>query len=141
MTKWDKRFFKLAREISTWSKDPKQQVGAVVVSPDRRSFAVGYNGFPAGIDDDYMYSSAVDKNLLTVHAEVNAILNARRCVAGWSLYCTKTPCLDCAKAIAQAGVAQVVCPAPVEGSKWWGQNLSALSLLKQVKIEIKLIGL
>ncbi len=47
-TKWDKRFLKLAREISTWSKDPSSKIGAVIVNDERRILATGYNGFPRG---------------------------------------------------------------------------------------------
>ena len=49
--KWDKRFMRVAREISAWSKDPSKQIGAVAVNDDRRILATGYNGFPKGIED------------------------------------------------------------------------------------------
>ena len=48
-SKWDKRFMRVAREISSWSKDPSKQIGAVAVNSDRRILATGYNGFPQGI--------------------------------------------------------------------------------------------
>ena len=50
--KWDLRFIELAKLVSTWSKDPSTQTGAVIVDPNRRVVSVGYNGFPIGVDDD-----------------------------------------------------------------------------------------
>ena len=72
MTNWVERFHSLAKEVATWSKDPDCQVGAVVVSPDRRLFTAGYNGFPAGIQDKKnRLSTKSVKNYYTVHAEIN----------------------------------------------------------------------
>ena len=51
MSKWDRRFLELAKQISTWSKDPSTQVGCVVVGPDREIRSTGFNGLPRGIDD------------------------------------------------------------------------------------------
>ena len=42
---WDKRFLAVAKEISTWSKDPSKKIGAIIVK-DKRILATGYNGFP-----------------------------------------------------------------------------------------------
>ncbi|MEC8672013.1 MAG: CMP deaminase, partial [Candidatus Thermoplasmatota archaeon] len=46
MSKWDQRFLELAKQISTWSKDPSTQVGCVVVGPDREIRSTGFNGLP-----------------------------------------------------------------------------------------------
>lgn len=108
--KWDHRFMRMATEAATWSKDPDAKVGVFLVAPDRRQFSCGYNGFPAGVQDDYLGLSNAEKNELTVHAERNAILNARRDVSGWTLYTTKPPCFECCKDILQAGIARVVVP-------------------------------
>jgi len=128
-SKWDRRFFDLARTASTWSKDPKAKVGACIVSPDRRMITLGYNGYIAGMD------YADDKNTMTVHAELNAILNARRDLTGWTLYVTKPPCVDCAKAIVQAGIREVITKSPKNKSKWLTSNLAAFSLFKTAQIE------
>lgn len=132
-TKWDKRFMQLATSVATWSKDPECQVGAVLVSPGKREFAFGYNGLAAGLEDTKAILEDKDvKNSLIVHAEVNAILNARRDVGGWTLYCTKAPCLACANAMIQAGIAKLYCPAPL--GTWADENKAALALLNQVGI-------
>ncbi len=118
--KWDVRFLRIAkREVADWSKDPDERVGCLVVSPDRRSWTGGYNGFPVSVHDTAHRLGDRDiKNELSVHAELNAIYNARRDLTGWTLYVTKAPCMECAKAIIQAGIARVVCP-PIRGSSSW----------------------
>ena len=50
--KWDERFLRMAKEVSTWSKDPSTKVGAVGVDINRRIKCTGYNGFPRSIRDD-----------------------------------------------------------------------------------------
>ena len=45
MSKWDQRFLELAKQISTWSKDPSTQVGCVVVGPDREIRVLGLMAF------------------------------------------------------------------------------------------------
>lgn len=134
MDKWTSRFMRLANEAASWSKDPDCKVGAVVVSPDRRLMSMGYNGFPAPVFDNYTVLVPGQKLELTVHAEVNAILNSRRDLTGWSMYCTKTPCLSCAKAILQAGIVGVYCPAPDKESSWYTENMKALDLLNSAGI-------
>ena len=134
MDKWDLRFMQLAKIASSWSKDPDCKVGVALVSNDTREFALGYNGFPVDIDRTGL--DKAQKNALTVHAEVNAILNARRNLSGWSIYCTKAPCLDCAKAIIQAGIIEVICLEPDANSSWYAENLVSIRLLKQAQIRI-----
>ena len=52
MTDWEQRYLDLAQHISTWSKDPSRQIGAVVVGDSGQILSIGYNGFPRGINDD-----------------------------------------------------------------------------------------
>ena len=110
---WDKRFIDVANMVATWSKDPGTKCGAVLVS-ERRIIATGYNGFPQGIEDhNSRYVNRETKLALTVHAEVNAILNAAKNGAkteNATLYITWPPCVRCATAIIQAGVTRVVRP-------------------------------
>ena len=110
---WDKRFIDVANMVATWSKDPGTKVGAVLVS-ERRIIATGYNGFPHGIEDlEARYNNRETKLALTVHAEVNAILNAAKNGAkteNTTLYVTFPPCVSCTTAVIQAGVTRVVRP-------------------------------
>lgn len=120
MNKWDQRMLRLALHISSWSKDPSKQVGAVLADDNNRIIGIGYNGFPRGISDDIprLYDSPT-KRLLIVHAETNAILNASRSVADCTLYTTLFPCNECSKIIIQSGIKRVV--AIVDNNK----NISA----------------
>lgn len=49
--KWDRRFLELAKQVSTWSKDPSTKVGAVLVNEDKHVVGMGFNGFPVGVAD------------------------------------------------------------------------------------------
>ena len=105
----------LARDVSTWSKDPRRQVGAVAVHPeDRRVLSTGYNGFPKWIrDDPQRMNDSHTKSKYIIHAELNCIFNA--VYTGTSLRNTTLyvyglpPCCECAKGIMQVGIQRVVC--------------------------------
>ncbi len=120
---WDSRFSRLAEEVSTWSKDPKRKVGAVIVSPDRRSIAIGYNGFPPGIADAPSRLADPDfKRNMMVHAERNALDNADFDVRGATIYVTKFPCHECAKGLLSKGLVRLVAPDPDFGHPTWGSS-------------------
>lgn len=106
--KWDKRFLKLAEHVSTWSKDPSTQVGAVITD-DNRVVSLGYNGFPSGIEDDWRLENREEKYKIIVHGEVNAILFANRSLEGCTLYTYPfMPCSVCAGKVIQSGIKQVI---------------------------------
>ena len=96
------------------SKDPSTQVGACIVSDDNRILSTGYNGFPQGCsDDDFPWnrdeSLGETKYNFVVHAELNAILNAGgKSLIGSRIFVSLFPCHECAKAIIQSGVKEVV---------------------------------
>jgi dCMP deaminase len=110
LDKWDRRFLGLAQEVSTWSKDPSTKVGAVIVRPDNTIASLGYNGFPRGMrDDPELYKNREAKLSRVIHAEVNAILNARENLSGYTLYIHPlSPCDRCAVQIIQSGIIRVV---------------------------------
>ena len=95
------------------SKDPNSQVGACIVSPDNKILSIGYNGFPYGCEDDE-FPWARDGQFLetkypyVVHAELNAILNSIQDLHGCTLYVSLFPCNECAKAIIQSGIKEVI---------------------------------
>ena len=128
--KWHLRFLRLAREVSSWSKDPSTQVGCVLVSPDRRFIHPGYNGLPSGIADTT--ERLLDRDLklaLTIHAEENAILNARGSVAGYSAYITRHPCAGCATKLIQSGVKEVHYLFIPDFQTRWADSLSIASAI------------
>lgn len=136
---WDLRFLRQAVEVASWSKDPEVKVGAVLVSPDKRRFAVGYNGFPHGVTDTKDRLRGPDRVALTAHAELNALLNAATDLDGWTLYCTRQPCIECAKAIIQSRVARVVCPALETTSSWFDSCQKGATIMREAGIRVDLM--
>ena len=124
-TKWDRRFLAMAHHIKTWSKDPSTQVGALLVSPDRREIIPGYNGFPIGLDDNHeLYVDREKKYSRILHAEENAILNAKRDLKGYTLYSPFPPCTHCALIAIQAGVSRCVVELPTADMVLrWGDSI------------------
>ena len=94
------------------SKDPNTQVGACIVSPENIILSTGYNGFPIGCsDDEYPWDREGEdtKYPYVVHAELNAILNANgKSLQGAKIYVALFPCNECAKAIIQSGIKEVI---------------------------------
>ena len=96
------------------SKDPNTQVGACIVSSEKKIVGVGYNGFPTGLSDDELpWEREGDwldtKYPYVCHAELNAILNSSLpSLKGATLYVALFPCNECAKAIIQAGIRRIV---------------------------------
>lgn len=109
---WDEYFMGVALLASKRSKDPNTQVGACIVSEDNIILSTGYNGFPAGCsDDEYPWARDGEetKYPYVVHAELNAILNSNgKSLRGASIYVALFPCNECAKAIIQSGIKEVV---------------------------------
>ncbi|MEJ6659535.1 MAG: dCMP deaminase family protein, partial [Candidatus Thioglobus sp.] len=123
MNKWDQRYLALAKEVSTWSKDPSTQVGAVTVGSKKEVLSQGFNGFPRGIrDSDERYNDRETKYKLVVHAEMNAIYNATysgTSLDGATLYVYGLPiCSECAKGIIQVGIKKVVVEKSKELDNW-----------------------
>ncbi len=112
---WDEYFMGVALLTAQRSKDPNTQVGACIVDREKRILSTGYNGFPSGCSDDVFpweregEQSNDTKYPFVVHAELNAILNARgKNLTGAKLYVALFPCNECAKAIIQSGITEVV---------------------------------
>ena len=109
---WDEYFMGIAVLAAKRSKDPNTQVGACIVSEDNVILSTGYNGFPYGCSDDifpWAREGEDTKYPYVVHAELNAILNARgRSLAGSRIYVALFPCNECAKAIIQSGIREVI---------------------------------
>ena len=123
MNKWDQRYLALAKEVSTWTKDPSTQVGAVTVGTKKEVLSQGFNGFPRGIkDSDERYNDRETKYKLVVHAEMNAIYNATysgTSLDGATLYVYGLPiCSECAKGIIQVGIKKVVVEKSKELDNW-----------------------
>lgn len=123
LSKWDERYLSLAKEVSTWSKDPSTQVGAITVGNKKAVLSQGFNGFPRGIHDtDERYNHKENKYKFVVHAEMNAIYNATysgTSLDGATLYVHGLPiCSECAKGIIQVGIKKVIIEKSKELDNW-----------------------
>ena len=110
---WDEYFMGVAMLSAERSKDPNTDVGACIVSEDNRILSMGYNGAPRGLHDDNMHwkregDFKETKYAYVCHAELNAILNYRGNLAGSKIYVKLFPCNECAKAIIQSGIKEVI---------------------------------
>ena len=111
---WNEYFMGVALLASKRSKDPSTQVGACIVDTENKILSTGYNGFPYGCsDDEFPWDRSGEfgdtKYPFVVHAELNAILNATgKNLIGSKIYVALFPCNECAKAIIQSGIKEVV---------------------------------
>ncbi len=111
---WDEYFMGIAILSAQRSKDPSTQVGACIVSNENKILSVGYNGMPRNCDDDiYPWDREGDelntKYMFVCHAELNAILNySGSDLKGSKVYVTLFPCNECAKALIQSGISEVI---------------------------------
>ena len=111
---WDEYFMGVAMLSAMRSKDPNTQVGACIVSDQNKILSMGYNGFPLGCsDDEYPWEREGDpmetKYVYVTHSELNAILNYRGgSLDGAKLYVSLFPCNECAKAIIQSGIKEII---------------------------------
>ena len=113
---WDEYFMGIALLSAERSKDPNTQVGACIVDDDNKIISTGYNGMPIGCDDNDMPWDREAENQndtkypFVCHAELNAILNSPTVIRGKNarIYVALFPCNECAKAIIQSGIKEVV---------------------------------
>lgn len=150
--KWHRRFLGIAREVSTWSKDPSTKVGAVLVK-DRKILRTGYNGFPPGIaDDPERLGDRAEKLRLTIHAEMNALLGAgREETEGATIYTYPIPpCSNCAKHIIAAGIKMYVSIVSADMSdeiiearygRWRDEFAKACRMFEEAGVEWAYVGL
>ena len=141
ISKWDQRFINLAMFISEWSKDPNSKVGGVVVTNEGGAIALGYNGFPAGIEDDKRLDNRELKLDMIIHAEQNALLIAGSRAKGASLYVWGKPiCARCAVLIIQAGIKRIIATNPEDeidnNSPWYKSGVLAVKMFTEVDMEM-----
>ena len=133
-----------ARVFAELSHARRLHVGAIVVKEDR-IVSIGYNGMPAGWDNNcedeigHVFDDnrcIVETRLKTkpevLHAEMNALMKLAKSTEsgnGADLFVTHAPCLDCAKGIFQAGIARV----------WFGaayRDTAGIEFLKKSNIQV-----
>ena len=118
------KYLGLAIAASLFSKDQSTKVGALIVGPAGEVRGTGYNGAPRGSEaDEANRMQRPEKYFWIEHAERNSIYNAARCgtpTDGCSMIVTHPPCMDCARAIVQAGIKEVIWshPSPEFEARW-----------------------
>lgn len=137
------RLLQAAYRYSLRSNDPSTQVGALLVEPDGRSIAEGWNAPPEGIAETAERWNDRDLKLkVTEHAERMAIFNAvklGRKVSGMTLVCPWLACCDCARAIIGCGIKRCLGhkQALDRTPNRWREVLEfALSLFKEAQVEV-----
>ncbi|MFA5211323.1 MAG: deaminase [Patescibacteria group bacterium] len=105
---WDEFFIKIAETVSKKSKDPSTQNGCVIVDKKNKPISFGYNGFISDADENKMTFERPMKYFLTIHAEMNAILFAKKDLEDCVLYTLYAPCDNCLKHIIQSGIKKII---------------------------------
>jgi len=150
---WDEYFFEMISLIAKKSKDPSTKVGCVIVGPDHEVRTTGFNGFPRGVWDDpddpanKKRYERPEKYMWTEHSERNVIYNSARCgisLKGCIIYQDWYPCCDCARAIIQSGIVEVVINGRSykekneEWNKRWGEQIQvAKEMLKEANVNLR----
>jgi dCMP deaminase len=109
---WDEYFMNIAREVATRSTCARKFVGAVIVR-DRTILSTGYNGSIRGMPhcDEVGHMMEDGHCVRTIHAEMNAIIQAAKngtSIDRAGIYVTASPCWNCFKALANAGIKRIV---------------------------------
>lgn len=104
---WDDYFMDLAVKAASRSTCALRHVGAVLVR-DRVLLSAGYNGVPRGLPHCNHKDPKNEKCPTSVHAEINALLFSTGRDRGKTIYTTTAPCLDCAKALINYRIEEVV---------------------------------
>jgi len=131
---WDDRLFSLCRFIAGWSEDRSRKVGCVIIGTANEVRSIGFNGLPRGVmDKDGRHSrESGEKYFWFEHAERNAIYNAARSgvsLSGCRMYCSHFPCADCARAIVQSGIAELLTFAPPERDQTFSRSYKIAEMI------------
>jgi len=140
---WDRRFMQLAVAVGQWSKDPTP-VGCIIAGPANEIRSTGYNGLPRGTDDHVAERlKRPNKYFWSEHAERNAIYNAARAgipIEGCRIFVPWYPCVDCARAIIQCGLIELVAIEPDWQDVHWGEHFRiAQEMFKECELRVRIL--
>ena len=128
--------------IATARKSPSRprKVGAVLVLDDGATTLAACNDFPAGVRDLEARHAHPERLLWIEHAERNVVFAAARAglsTAGATLIATFHPCVDCARAIVQSGIATLHTLAPDFADPLWGPVFHcAETILEEAGVQV-----
>ncbi len=150
---WDTYFMSMCYFVALKSKDKSTKVGSIIVGVDNEVRSSGYNGPPRGFDDsDESIHERPLKYKIFQHAERNAIHNCARVgvpTKGCKMYISWTPCYDCAGAIIQSGISEVIIhkqgqeafnasrPETEEFKKWNDDINKSVQFMKSCGVKVK----
>ena len=141
---WDETFLEICDVIAKKSKDESTKVGCVIVGENNEILSVGYNCFPCGIiDNDPDRQIRPDKYMWLEHSERNAIYNAARNgtrLENSTIYIPWHPCSDCARAIIQVGIKEIVLGTSEIMERWGRSCEIAATMLKEAGIYTREVG-
>lgn len=137
----DDTWIDICLDISKRSKDRSTRVGCVIVGKYNIPLAMGYNGIPRDCDDDVdARHERPNKYFFFEHGERNAIYNAARmghALDGARLYIPAPPCADCARAIIQSGINEVVCASLIVPMRFRESCQAAMEMLNEAKVLVR----
>ena len=106
---WDQLWMRMAELVALRSPDPIVQVGSVLVSSNNKIINTGYNGLISGmLESDIDWGDREQVRARVLHSECNCIVYASSKFEGAKLYVTMSPCKECLKVIAAAGIKTVI---------------------------------
>lgn len=139
---WDDYFMTMVYLVASRSKDKNTHIGAVVVGDKNEVRSVGYNSFVRGIDDNVpARQERPEKYYWFEHGERNAIYNATLMgvsLNGCKMYTNGVPCMDCARAVIQSGIKEIIVDEKWDNSPKWTENCKrSLDMFKEADIKVK----
>lgn len=105
---WNNTYIGMAHMLARRSHDSQTQCGCIITTADHKPLGMGYNGFPAGIPDNFLPNTRPEKYPWMIHAELNAILNCTGKPKGGIAFVTGHPCLHCLMCLCQVGITNVI---------------------------------
>lgn len=140
---WDSYFFDICDVVKKRSKDSSTQVGVVIVGPDNKVRATGYNGPPSGVDDTIPERhERPEKYHWFEHAERNAIYSAASIgtpLADCKMYVPYIPCCECARGIIQSGILMVISKSRILSEYWHESQERGLVMFKESGVEVIIV--
>ena len=130
----------MAKLVSTWSKDQSTKVGAVIVDSDNTVISVGFNGLPRRIQDtDQRLNNRDVKLKMIIHAEINAIITAKRPLNGTTIYTYPfMSCSQCAGLIIQSGICRHI-SYKTDNERWKDSFDLALEMFDEARVIVNLL--
>jgi deoxycytidylate deaminase len=130
----------IAYAVALASKDPSSKVGCVIVGPKNMITSTGYNGMVSGCEEAELWEPREMKLEAVIHAELNALLFARRDVTGHTMYTTHAPCVNCLKHTLQAGIRDIVYhDHSIMKRTSFASNSAVMKLIEATKANVKKI--